>query len=170
MKLFSIILFAMFALAFVACQSVVPPASPTEVFKAQTEAQKKKDGATMKSNLSKISLEMIDKGAKAQNKSVEEVLVMELPGVKAPQTFEYRNEKIEGDSASVEVKTELSDEWAKVPFVKEDGRWKLSLDKMIEEAQKAAQQSESTGQTNSAAPSNQQTNSAPTNQQTNSNK
>ena len=169
MKLFSIILFAMFALAFVACQSVAPAASPTEVFKAQTEAQKKKDGATMKSNLSKVSLEMIDKVAKAQNKSVEEVLVMELPGVKAPQTFEYRNEKIEGDSASVEVKTELSDEWGKVPFVKEDGRWKLSLDKLIEEAQKAAQQSQSTGQTNSA-PSNQQTNSAPTNQQTNSNK
>ena len=158
MKLFKIIVIAIFALAFMACQSATPNTSPTEVFKAQSEAQKKKDGATMKSNLSKVSLEMIGKAAKAQNKSVEEVLVMELPGVKVPQTFEYRNEKIEGDSATVEVKTELSDEWAKVPFVKEDGRWKLSLDKLIEEAQKAAQQPHSSQQTNSA-PINQQTNS-----------
>ena len=54
-------------------------------------------------------------------------------------------------------------------LVKEDRRWKLSLDKLIEEAQKAAQQPQSSQQANST-PINQQTNSAPTNQQTNSNK
>jgi hypothetical protein len=136
MKLYKIILIALGALAFIACQTTAPTTSPTEVFKAQNEARKKKDAATMKANLSKTSLEMMDKAAKTQNKTTDELLVMELPGVTPPDSFEFRNEKIDGDTATVEVKTAGIEDWSRVPFVKEDGRWKLALDKLLEEARK----------------------------------
>ena len=148
MKLFKTIVIAIFAVAFIACQSATPTTSPTEVLKTQNEAQKKKDGATMKQNLSKSTLEMVEKAAKTQNKSVEELLVMEVPGYKQPDSYEYKNEKIEGDTATVEVKATGLEGWGKVFFVKEDGRWKFAADKTLEEAKKA-QEAQSTEQTNS---------------------
>ncbi len=149
MKLLKLIMIAICAFAIIACKTTPPVATPTEVFKAQNEARKRKDGAAMKTNLSKISVEMIDKASKAQNKTVEEMLVLDVPGMTAPENFEFRNEKIEGDTAIVEVKSEGIDDWSRVPFVKEDGRWKLALDKLIEEAKKAVQEAQSNAAANS---------------------
>ncbi|HEX8636431.1 MAG TPA: hypothetical protein VF692_00100, partial [Pyrinomonadaceae bacterium] len=39
-------------------------------------------------------------------------------------SVEYRNEKIEGDRATLEVKNAYS-MWEKVPFVREEGVWKI---------------------------------------------
>jgi hypothetical protein len=161
MKLYKNILIAICTLVFMACQTAAPSVSPTEVFKAQNEARKKKDGATMKANLSKVSIELMDKTAKTLNKSVEEILVMEPAGVKAPENFEYRNEKIEGDTATVEVRTAGIEQWSIVPFVKEDGRWKIALDKLIEDAKQAMQ--ESMENSNTAITNTVNTNAANTN-------
>jgi hypothetical protein len=46
---------------------------------------------------------------------------------------ETRNEKIEGDTATLEVKNAATNDWDKTPFVKEDGKWKLALDKLIDD-------------------------------------
>jgi hypothetical protein len=50
-----------------------------------------------------------------------------------------RNEKIEGDTATVEIKNETTGEFdMKIPLVREDGMWKLARDKYVEEVLKKA--------------------------------
>jgi Domain of unknown function (DUF4878) len=119
--------------AVVACN--LTSSSPTATFKAFYEAQKKKDVPAMKKTLSKGSIDMIEKAAKAQNKSVDDALKegFESPGAKSDKMPETRNEKIDGDNATLEVQDEDSKKWSKVYFVKEEKEWKIALDKTIEE-------------------------------------
>jgi hypothetical protein len=52
----------------------------------------------------------------------------------APET---RNEKIEGDKATLEIKDDKMDKWDTVPFVREDGQWKIAIfDQMAEMMEK----------------------------------
>jgi flagellar hook-associated protein FlgK len=119
--------------ALVACNLM--SSSPTSTFKAFWEAQKKKDVAGMKKTLSKSSVQMMETAAKAQGKSVDDALKegLESPGGKSDKTPETRNEKIEGDSATLEVQDSDTKKWSKVYFVKEEKEWKIALDKTIEE-------------------------------------
>lgn len=109
--------------------------SPTKTFNAFFEAQKKKDVEGMKKTLSKGSMAMMEKAAKEQNKTVDKALTegFESPGAKNDKMPETRNEKIDGDSATLEVQNEETKKWDKVYFVKEDSEWKIALDKTIEE-------------------------------------
>ena len=43
---------------------------------------------------------------------------------------------IEGETATVEVKNNVSGEFQKIPFVKEDGVWKVALDKFLDDVMK----------------------------------
>jgi hypothetical protein len=105
--------------------------SPTATFKAYVEAVQHKDTAAVKKTFSKGSLEFFEKAAKAQNKTVDEMLKTGLTEEVASASMpEIRNEKIEGDSATLEVKDIKSGKWETVPFVKEDGEWKIALEKM----------------------------------------
>jgi Domain of unknown function (DUF4878) len=124
---------AVLLFAVVACN--LTSSSPTATFKAFYEAQKKKDVPAMKKTLSKGSIDMIEKAAKAQNKSVDDALKegFESPGAKSDKMPETRNEKIDGDNATLEVQDEDSKKWSKVYFVKEEKEWKIALDKTIEE-------------------------------------
>jgi hypothetical protein len=119
--------------ALVACNLM--SSSPTSTFKAFWEAQKKKDVAGMKKTLSKSSVQMMETAAKAQGKSVDDALKegFESPGAKADKVPETRNEKIDGDSATLEVQDSDTKKWSKVYFVKEEKEWKIALDKTIEE-------------------------------------
>ena len=109
--------------------------SPTATFKAYFEAQHKKDIAGIKKTLSKGSLDMMEKAAKEQNKTVDKALTegLDNPAMKSDKTPDTRNEKIDGNNATLEVQNEQTKNWDKVYFVKEDGEWKIALDKTIEE-------------------------------------
>lgn len=103
--------------------------SPTATAKAFYEAAKARDAAGIKSTMSKGSLDMMEKFAKMQNKSLDDAL-KEPNASPPPANFEARNEAITGDTATVEVKDEKGN-WEKIPFVKEDGKWKIALDKAM---------------------------------------
>src|SRR5437763_4414414 len=120
-------------LAFVACN--LTSSSPTSTFKAFYEAQKKKDVDGMKKALSKSSIQMIETAATRQGKTVDKALTesFEGPGAKSDKMPETRNEKIDGDNATLEVQDEDTKKWSKVYFVKEEKNWKIALDKTIEE-------------------------------------
>src|SRR5256714_8096377 len=122
--------FIIFALA--ACNLLSP--SPTATFKAFYEAQKKKDVDGMKKTLSKSSIQMIETAAKAQGKTVDKALTegFESPGTKSDKMPETRNEKIDGDNATLEVQDEDTKKWSKVYFVKEERNGKIALDTTIE--------------------------------------
>lgn len=110
--------------------------SPTDVFKSQNEARKNKDAATMKQNLSRASLALVEQSAKEDKMSVDEWLTVEEEGAEEAEAFQTRNEKIEGDTATIEISLSGSEDWATMPFVKEDGRWKLAMDKYLANIEK----------------------------------
>ena len=125
---------AVLVFAVSACK-MMSSSSPTTTFKAFYDAQKKKDVEGMKKTLSKGSLQMMEKAAKEQNKTVDKALSegLDSPGGKTDKMPETRNEKIDGDNATLEVQNEETKKWDKVYFVKEDKDWKIALDKTIEE-------------------------------------
>ena len=125
-------------LAVSAC-SLFSGSTPTATFKKFFEATKKKDVEGMRKSLSKGSLEMFDKVAKQQNKTTDEILKdvdKENKDEKMPET---RNEKIDGDTATLEVKNEKTGKWDSLPFVKEDKEWKIAFDKFVENMLKELQ-------------------------------
>ena len=110
--------------------------SPTATLKAYFEALQKKDAEGLKKTLSKGTIEMFEKFAQAQNppKTLDEALKTGLvngPKLDMTETPETRNEKIDGDKATLEVRDKKTNTWETVLFVKEDGAWKLDFDQML---------------------------------------
>jgi hypothetical protein len=103
--------------------------SPTATAKAFHEAVKTRDASGIKSTMSKASLEMMETVAKAQNKNLDDLL-KDPTSAPPPASFESKDEKITGDTATVQVKDEKGN-WETIPFVKEDGKWKIALDKAM---------------------------------------
>src|ERR1700716_3053674 len=116
--------------------SLLSGSTPTATFKAFYEASKKKDAAGMKKTLSKGTLDMFDKLAKEQNKTTDEMLKEVDKDDKSEKMPETRNEKITGDTATLEVKNDKTNKWDPLPFVKENGEWKIALDKFLEDLMK----------------------------------
>jgi uncharacterized lipoprotein len=118
------------ALATAACNKG-GASSPTAAFKAFYEASKKKDVEAARKMFSKRTLELFEVQAKAQSKTVEDMLKAGLERKPMPEKMpETRNEKINGDEATLEIKDDESSRWDTLTFVKEDGQWKIALDKM----------------------------------------
>jgi hypothetical protein len=113
--------------------------SPTATFKKFFEASKKKDVPGIRKTLSKGSLEMFDKFAKQQNKTMDEMLKDVDKDSKTETMPETRNEKIDGETATLEIKNEKTGKWDSLPFVKEEGEWKIAFDKFIENMMKELQ-------------------------------
>ena len=117
--------------AFVAATATAckKSSTPTETFRAFYEASKKRDAEGIKKTLSKSSLKLMEDEAKAQNKNINDLLVS---SENAPEQMpETRNEKIEGFNATLEVKNDKAGRWVTTQFVKEDGEWKIAVDKML---------------------------------------
>ena len=122
MRFYLIIL--IFTFALLSCAGEQTPATPLETFKAYTKAIKQKDPAAMKLLLSDGSMKMHEQEAKAQNVQVDEIVKRETIFSENQTSVEFRNEKVEGDRATLEVKNSFG-AWETVPFIKEDGAWKI---------------------------------------------
>lgn len=118
---------------FFACNSGAPkPETPLDTLKAYMQAIKKKDTTEMKLLLSKGSLKMADDEAKAQNTTVDEIIKRETLFTETQKTVEFKNEKVDGERATIEVKNSFG-QWDTVPFNKEDGAWKIAKERYMEE-------------------------------------
>ena len=102
--------------------------SPGATFQAFYESLKNKDVEAYKKTVSKNTLQVLERRAKDMDRSLDAYikLDMEKPTRMLPGKMETRNEKIEGERATLEVKNNEGG-WNTVPFVKEDGQWKISL-------------------------------------------
>ena len=98
--------------------------SPVDTFKEYVKAVKHKDTTTMKLLLSKATMKMHEQEAKAQNTTVDEIVKRETLLSESQTNVEYRNEVINGDKASIQFKNAYGS-WETLPFVKEDGQWKI---------------------------------------------
>ncbi|HXG84450.1 MAG TPA: DUF2950 family protein [Pyrinomonadaceae bacterium] len=107
-----------------ACGEGARLSTPLETLKAYTQAIKKKDTTAMKLLLSSASIKMAEQEAKAQNRTLDDVVKNETLFSESQKQLKFRNEKIEGDKATIEVENSFGS-WDTVPFVKEEGVWKI---------------------------------------------
>ncbi len=106
--------------------------SPTATLEAFNKAMRQKDAAAMKKTLSKASLDIIEVEARLGDQSLDEAIQAGLDKVPADfKTPEMRNEKIKGNTATVEVKDEEKRLWFPVSFVKEGEQWKIAYDRAM---------------------------------------
>lgn len=117
-----ILIFSLIAIA-AACGSS-EPASPLQTFKTYTKAIKQKDITTMKLLLSNATIKMHEKEAKSQGVMVDDIVKRETLFGENQKSVEYRNEKIDGEKATLQVKNSYGT-WETVPFVREDRSWKI---------------------------------------------
>jgi len=116
------LVFALAAALFACGQQ--KPATPLETFKTYVKAYKQKDMSTMKLLLSDATLKMHEREAKAQGSTVDDILKHETMIGEGQKSVEYRDEKIEGDKATLQIKNVFGS-WETLPFVREDGVWKI---------------------------------------------
>lgn len=98
--------------------------SPSDTFKEYIKALKKKDITSMKILLSSATMKMHEQEAKAQGTTVDEIVKRETLLAPGQTTVEYRNEVINGDKATIQFKNSYGS-WETLPFVREDGEWKI---------------------------------------------
>ncbi len=117
---------ALIAVAALACGKG-GNSTPTATFQTFYNAIKNADVAAIKSVMPKKNLEQMESEAKAKGVVLDDTLKVQLlqTATKFPATMpETRDEKIEGDKATLEFKD--GESWRKIGFAKEDDGWKVS--------------------------------------------
>lgn len=104
-------------------------ATPTEAYQKLYAACKVKDAETIKGLMSKASMGLAGMMAGQQKKSIEAVLENGLVApTLAAQITEIRDERVvENKIGAVEVYNDREKKWEDLPFVYEDGGWKLAV-------------------------------------------
>jgi flagellar basal body-associated protein FliL len=98
--------------------------SPTAAYNTAYNAVKNKDAAAFKRVMTKQDQQNMEDSAKLYGKSSEEMLKDLMDAIPLPGSNQSRDEKIDGDTATLEVINE-DGEWETVEFIKEDGEWKM---------------------------------------------
>ena len=103
--------------------------SPTETLKAYDDAMARYDVGAAKKYLSRYSMQTLEKIAKNHGETVDQIIEENSGG---RFTHEYSNEKINGDTATVDIKSVDPKSLAPpqlyyMRMVKEDGVWKVGL-------------------------------------------
>lgn len=102
--------------------------TPSEAGESFFVAVKNKDKAMFKQLMSEDSLLLLKAAAEAKSLSLDDLLDKQFfPNTPMPEKCEQRGEKITGDKATTEMKNDKG-EWSPMPFVKEGGVWKISLE------------------------------------------
>jgi hypothetical protein len=135
MKNYKMFIAAVCALFLIDCAGAATDKAsktPSETIIALHEASKKKDTAAIKKMLSKGTLVLFDNAARSKNTTADEMMKDDsaAPFNKLP---EIRRETIVGETATVTVKSEITGNDDNIPFVKEDGEWKVAVDKYQEQ-------------------------------------
>ncbi|MCB1024381.1 MAG: nuclear transport factor 2 family protein [Acidobacteria bacterium] len=102
--------------------------TPSEAYKAAYAARKNKDIAALKKLMSKDMLEFFEIFGDGKPNAVDEGLRQLTEKPQGP-TDETRNEKINGETATLEYLNEKG-EWKTMDLIKENGSWKLTIAKM----------------------------------------
>lgn len=115
---------ALAMIVLVSCSVDKQAATPVETFQTYVKALKKKDLTTVKLLLSKDTIKMHEQEAKSEGVNLDDIVKRESLLGDGQTTVEYRNEKIDGDKATLEFKDSYGT-WETLPFVREDGEWKI---------------------------------------------
>lgn len=118
--------------------------SPTGAYKRLYTAVKAKDTEAIKAAMTKKSLDFAKMAAAQQNKPVETVLQNGFTGTTFADSLpQIRDERVDGDMGAVEVHNDKENKWEDLPFVREDGSWKLAIGEMFANTWKSPGKSQS---------------------------
>ena len=102
--------------------------SPTGAYKRLYAAVKAKDTEAIKSVMSKKTMDVTKMAAEKYNHTLEQQLENGWTGTTFAATLPpIRDQRIDGDMGAVEVYNEKSHQWEDLPFIREDGAWKLAI-------------------------------------------
>jgi len=106
--------------------------SPTGAYKKLYAAVKSKDVEGIRAMMTKKSLQFADMAASQQHKTANEVLENGFTGSTfSPTLPQMRDERVNGDMGAVEVYNAKDKVWEDLPFIREDGQWKLAIGDMF---------------------------------------
>lgn len=108
---------------------------PTAALRAYYQAGMNKDVATAKKYLSSGTLALLEGEAKKAGKTLDEAFTESAAKTQATVMPEFSNEKISGDTATVDLKAQGAT--LTMPMVREGGEWKLAMDKLIADLKNA---------------------------------
>jgi hypothetical protein len=143
MRFWPTIIISLSLLLAFACSRPTRVLTPIDTFKSYNEAVRKKDLTAMKLMLSQASLKMHEEEAKARGVTLDDVMKTQSLIGEDQKQVAFKNEKIEGERATIEVKDQ-NNRWDKIHFVFEDGVWKIdtigSAEQIIKEIEQQQQQ------------------------------
>jgi hypothetical protein len=111
--------------------SSAPAQSPIAAYQAWQEANRSKNYEAVKKSFSKASLEMLTEEAKKNNQTLDEYVKQQVDKAKSDEVV--GNEKINGNTATVELKDKDGTSSITLPMVVEDGAWKIAYDKFMKQ-------------------------------------
>jgi hypothetical protein len=102
--------------------------SPTETYKRLYAAVKAKDTEAIKALVSKKTHDLANMASQRNNVPIDKVYENGFTATTfSPTLPEIRDERISDDMGAVEVYNSKDSRWEDLPFVKEDGTWKLGF-------------------------------------------
>lgn len=102
--------------------------TPTEAYKRLFDAVKSKDTEKIKAVMSKSTIAFAESNAKRTNQTMEQMLKNGLMATTLAPTFPpTRDERVKDNFGAVEVYNIPESKWEDVPFIAEDGEWKLAV-------------------------------------------
>lgn len=111
--------------AIASCSSPASqPKTPLETLQTYVEAFRKKDYTTMKLLLSDATIKMHQQSAKDQGVTLDDIVQRETIISPEQKTAEFRNQKIDGEKATLEMKNSFG-AWDTINFVREQSIWKI---------------------------------------------
>ncbi len=103
-----------------------------QAYKSFYEAVKSKNSEEIKKRLSKGTLELAEFAAMQQKKTVEKVIENGFTATTMSDTLpKMRDERVNENFGSLEVFNQRDNRWEDVPFIKEDGKWKIAMGELF---------------------------------------
>lgn len=140
---FSCLLTIIAALLFAASCGEKEPATPLQTLQTYQKAVQKKDTTTMKMLLSAETIKSMELEAKSQGVPLDDIVQRETLFPATQKAIDFRNQKIEGDKATIELKNSFG-QWETWPFVLEDEQWKIDkkgyADRLMDDIQQQQDQ------------------------------
>ncbi|MEO7539988.1 MAG: hypothetical protein ABIV21_08160 [Pyrinomonadaceae bacterium] len=112
--------------------------SPTEAYKRLFAAVKSKDIEAIKKELTKKSIEFGAMAAQRNNTPIEKMYSNGFSATTFADSLpEMRDERIKDNMGALEVKNVKENKWEDLPFILEDGAWKLAVGDLFADSYKS---------------------------------
>ena len=106
--------------------------TPTEAYKRLYSAVKSKNTEAIKKELTKQTVSFGESVAGRQNSAPEKIFENGFTATTFSESMpEIRDERVSGNMGAVEVYNSKESKWEDLPFILEDGQWKLAIGEMF---------------------------------------